>query len=705
MLDFGLAEISASASRTSRRRPNGGSGGGRRRAPDRDGRPPRHPPLRGAGGDPPRAGRPRLGHLLLRRDRLRDAGRQAAVRRIDAGGAGRAPRSGSPRRRGALSAGGLERPAGVLWRKIRPGGRPRPARPSAVSGAAAGQERARALAADRGAAPGPPLPPSSRRPCRPPACSSPPGFPAVERWAYDLRIRAAPARAPDPRILLVTLDEASLAGRSLPLADRADEIGGTLERIFAAGARGVAVDLLLPEPWSASPALLGPRPPPLRRPHPRRLLDAGRQRPRHRQRGRPDRGGPGPPEGRVAVRIRQSGRGPGRRDPPRTSGLPRPRRRRAPLLGGAGRGERSPRSPRLPMARFSGSITGSIRRASPGSPGGTFPARWRKTPGSSATGSSWWEATSSRRGTTSHRVPRRAGRAETVSGLVLQALLVDTLAAGLPVREAPRAPFLAGAALWAGLAAAALLLVRRPAPILAVLLAGLLLYLGLSIPDLPADGPAVAGDARSSCRPDRARARAGPPARPSLRSRGDRNHDPNRSSPLLRASSSSPSPLAAAGPREPVAILYQVSGEALRIAPGRSPEPLHLFDRLPAGGHGGAQAQRPPRPGVRDRQALRDLRPGPRDARQRRPRGEIRRRAGAPSGAPSPPPVADRGRRSSWTGHGGHSHPWRGDHGALSQPRRQVSGFLGRPPIHGDRRRTAIFDRSGKQARRDRVQR
>jgi hypothetical protein len=37
---------------------------------------------------------------------------------------------------------------------------------------------------------------------------------------------------------------------------------------------------------------------------------------------------------------------------------------------------------------------------------------------------------------------------------------------------------------------------------------------------------------------------------------------------------------ATAGPREPVAIIYQVSGEALRVAPGRSP--LHLFDRLPA---------------------------------------------------------------------------------------------------------------------------
>jgi hypothetical protein len=41
--------------------------------------------------------------------------------------------------------------------------------------------------------------------------------------------------------------------------------------------------------------------------------------------------------------------------------------------------------------------------------------------------------------------------------------------------------------------------------------------------------------------------------------------------------------IAAAGPNESVAIIYQVSGETLRSAPGRSPEPLRLFDCLPAG--------------------------------------------------------------------------------------------------------------------------
>src|SRR5947199_342471 len=49
----------------------------------------------------------------------------------------------------------------------------------------------------------------------------PTGLPAVERWAQDLRVRAAPAIPPDPRILLVTLDDGLIA-------DRAEEIGGTL---------------------------------------------------------------------------------------------------------------------------------------------------------------------------------------------------------------------------------------------------------------------------------------------------------------------------------------------------------------------------------------------------------------------------------------------------------------------------------------------
>ncbi len=80
-----------------------------------------------------------------------------------------------------------------------------------------------------------------------------PPVPPAERWLGDLRVRTSPARQPDPRILLVTLDEASLDSSPLSLAERADEIGRTLSRILEAGARGVAVDLLPHARWSASP--------------------------------------------------------------------------------------------------------------------------------------------------------------------------------------------------------------------------------------------------------------------------------------------------------------------------------------------------------------------------------------------------------------------------------------------------------------------
>lgn len=79
-----------------------------------------------------------------------------------------------------------------------------------------------------------------------------PPLPPAERRINDLRVRTSPAEAPDPRILLITFDEASLRSSPLSLADRADEIGRTLSGIFDAGARSVAIDLLLPAKWSKS---------------------------------------------------------------------------------------------------------------------------------------------------------------------------------------------------------------------------------------------------------------------------------------------------------------------------------------------------------------------------------------------------------------------------------------------------------------------
>ena len=75
---------------------------------------------------------------------------------------------------------------------------------------------------------------------------------ALERRMVDARFAFQARRVPEPRILVVSVDEASLAADSTPLADRADEFGRHLEEVFRAGARGVALDFLLPQRWSLS---------------------------------------------------------------------------------------------------------------------------------------------------------------------------------------------------------------------------------------------------------------------------------------------------------------------------------------------------------------------------------------------------------------------------------------------------------------------
>ena len=75
---------------------------------------------------------------------------------------------------------------------------------------------------------------------------------ALERAAVDARFAARPLVPPDSRILVASVDEATLAVSGASLADSADQFGRELERVFAAGARGVAVDFLLPERWSRS---------------------------------------------------------------------------------------------------------------------------------------------------------------------------------------------------------------------------------------------------------------------------------------------------------------------------------------------------------------------------------------------------------------------------------------------------------------------
>jgi serine/threonine-protein kinase len=77
---------------------------------------------------------------------------------------------------------------------------------------------------------------------------------ALERRAVDVRFALSAPRPPGPAILLLLLDDASLAADVTPLAQRAEQFGLDLARVFDAGARGVALDFLVPESWSHSPA-------------------------------------------------------------------------------------------------------------------------------------------------------------------------------------------------------------------------------------------------------------------------------------------------------------------------------------------------------------------------------------------------------------------------------------------------------------------
>ncbi|MFP5288534.1 MAG: hypothetical protein ACLGI9_22555, partial [Thermoanaerobaculia bacterium] len=80
-----------------------------------------------------------------------------------------------------------------------------------------------------------------------------------------------------------------------------------------------------------------------------------------------------------------------------------------------------------------------------------------------------------------HRIPQPSGTSA-VSGLTLQALMVDTIAAGLPIRESGKIFVFATSALVAFLAMAGALCARRAGPIASWLALGASLYVALSFP-------------------------------------------------------------------------------------------------------------------------------------------------------------------------------------------------------------------------------
>ena len=74
----------------------------------------------------------------------------------------------------------------------------------------------------------------------------------LEGATLDARFAVSPARAGDPRLLLVSIDDASLATDPTPLSARADEFAAVLDAAMAAGTAVAALDLLLPETWARS---------------------------------------------------------------------------------------------------------------------------------------------------------------------------------------------------------------------------------------------------------------------------------------------------------------------------------------------------------------------------------------------------------------------------------------------------------------------
>jgi serine/threonine protein kinase len=286
----------------------------------------------------------------------------------------------------------------------------------------------------------------------------PAGVPPLERRLDDLRIEMAPPRPPDPRILLVTLDESSLRDGATPLAGRAEEIGSSLAAIFDAGARGVAVDLLLPAQWRQSPAFADVV---LR--HPEALILAAFSGPDGDIVGTEcvsgliatafgprrtadlfafvnlDENADGATRtGRLSFRDEEGGARPSwaARAAARLGAVPRL------PAGAAFRIDHRIDSDHYPRLLWRDLPTALVQR----------PQIFRDR--LVLVGSDSPDA-----GDDYHEIPVRLGEIGAISGLALQALQIDTITAGLPVRAAPRLPILLLAALLAG--AAALIVLQR----------------------------------------------------------------------------------------------------------------------------------------------------------------------------------------------------------------------------------------------------
>jgi serine/threonine protein kinase len=309
----------------------------------------------------------------------------------------------------------------------------------------------------------------------------PAGYPPAEHRLDDLRMETAPPQNASPRILLVSMDESILRKGSATLGARADEVGKGLSAIFAAGARGVAVDFVLPPQWSDSPAFQD-----LILHHPDDLTLAAMSR------------ADGFVEGQDCVStLAVAGLGPDRVEAlfgfvnldkdedevTRTGRLafydkdggehPSWAARAASMLGPV------PRPLAGPVFRIDHRINGNLYK----------PLLWRDLPAALSHEPQLFRgrlvlvgADFHNSGDDNHLVPVSLGEIGGVSGLILQALQVDTIAAGLPVREAPRAPVFLLAVLAAAGAALFALLGRHPSRTIAAVLGLAALYAAGSLP-------------------------------------------------------------------------------------------------------------------------------------------------------------------------------------------------------------------------------
>jgi serine/threonine protein kinase len=74
----------------------------------------------------------------------------------------------------------------------------------------------------------------------------------MENALADFHFRFVPVRAPDDRIVLVSIDEATLQADPTLLTDKAAEMGTLLQKVMDAGPLGLGIDFLLPERWNQS---------------------------------------------------------------------------------------------------------------------------------------------------------------------------------------------------------------------------------------------------------------------------------------------------------------------------------------------------------------------------------------------------------------------------------------------------------------------